>query len=459
MFKKYNLSEKQIRGIACIVAHEQPHIIECLMAEASQIANLAELRFGGDPVRAVKSGWYAHGKSRYEAGTSDALAIKAVRLVFNSGIRTLPKYVNEHDCMSDIATVKNGLKNVKPYKTKWIPHKTVIRNRMSSKYIFYSFPGGYKTGVDPFGYTSKDNRTKYGDFCFTIEEALTANPVVSRLINDLSKYNTYIKENYKKFINKYDSDITTFDKAKTLVGKGKEVGITCVVPLRWALADMGIKNAKGKALISAPQGTFQAYYNGDVKTYLDRITSGKPIGMKVVEAIDKGLLNKGDIVCYKDHTHVSVYSGSGYKFYEGGSQCVKDGHYPKGILVDYKHYPYQISEILRWKGQKVAPKKEEPKTIVGNYTGKFPSLPTRGYYKVGDGYKAYPTYKEHIELLQKLVNWIMEGTSGYKKLTVDGKYGEKTKEAVMKVQKKFNIAEDGKFGNKTLTMCRQYVKK
>ena len=219
MFPKYKLTDKQIRGIACIVAHEQPQKLECLMAEASQIANRTDIR--GDQyataaniVKTVTSGWYAHGRSRYNQGTSNALAIKAVKLAICEGFRTLGRYVDEHDCMSDIATVKNGLVSVKGDKSKWKPHKTIIRNRMSSKYTFYSFPGGYKTGVDPFGYTNKNNRTKYGDFCFTIDEVLTANPIVSRLLNDLSSYHKYIKSNYKYFINKYVGDITTNNEKK-----------------------------------------------------------------------------------------------------------------------------------------------------------------------------------------------------------------------------------------------------
>ena len=174
-FPKYKLTDKQLRGIACIVAHEQGTLAG-MLAEASQIANRTDIR--GDSyataanlVKTVTSGWYAHGKSRYNKGTSNATAIKAVKLAICEGYRTLPRYIDEHDCMSDIATVKNGSTNVKGDKSRWIPHKTVIHNRMSSTYTFYAFPGGYKTGVDPFGYTSKAMRDKWGDFCYTVVEA------------------------------------------------------------------------------------------------------------------------------------------------------------------------------------------------------------------------------------------------------------------------------------------------
>lgn len=169
-FRTYKLTDKQLRGIACIVAHEQG-TVEGQFAEASQIANLAELRYGGDLVKAVTSGWYAHGKARYEAGTTNPLILAIVRRVLIEGYRTLPRYINEHDCMSDISTVKDGGQSVKADKPKWKRHSTVIHNKMGSTYYFWDFPGGYKTGVDPFGYTNKKLREKYGDFCYSVEEA------------------------------------------------------------------------------------------------------------------------------------------------------------------------------------------------------------------------------------------------------------------------------------------------
>jgi len=153
--KTFNLTSKQIQGIANIVAHEQGSKAG-RYAEASQIANRAELYHGGDPVKCVTSGWYAHGKSRYAAGTSNAQAIAIVKDVFLNGHRTLPIYVDEHDCMSDIDKVVNKKgQNIKWSKSKWKPFETLIHNKMSANYYFYSFPGGWKTGVDPFGYTGK----------------------------------------------------------------------------------------------------------------------------------------------------------------------------------------------------------------------------------------------------------------------------------------------------------------
>lgn len=176
IFPKYKLTEKQIRGVANIIRHEQGTIAG-RFAEASQIANRTDIK--GDEyakpenvVKTVTSGWYAHGKSRYEAGTDNQECINIVKKVFCDGFRTLPRFIDEHDFIGDISTAKNGVINVKSDKSKWKQFKTVIKNKMGSTYTFYSFPGGYKTGVDPFGYTSKKYREKWGDFCYTVDQAL-----------------------------------------------------------------------------------------------------------------------------------------------------------------------------------------------------------------------------------------------------------------------------------------------
>jgi len=177
-FPVFKLTEKQIRGIANIVLHEQGTIAGWF-AEASQIANLAEIRYGGDPVKAVCSGWYAKGTSRYRAGTTNPIIIWIVKRVFLEGYRTLPRFIDEHDCMSDISTAKTGSVSVKGDKSKWKQGITTIKNKMGSTYTFWSFPGGYETGVDPFGYTKEANRKKWGDFHYSTLEAMGVSGLAS----------------------------------------------------------------------------------------------------------------------------------------------------------------------------------------------------------------------------------------------------------------------------------------
>ena len=76
------------------------------------------------------------------------------------GARTLPLYIDEHDWRGDISYIENGNGSSINENSNYVQHRTVIHNKLGSTYIFYCFP---TPESDPFGYTSKDNRTKFGD--------------------------------------------------------------------------------------------------------------------------------------------------------------------------------------------------------------------------------------------------------------------------------------------------------
>ena len=79
------------------------------------------------------------------------------------------------------------------------------------------------------------------------------------------------------------------------------------------------------------------------------------------------------------------------------------------------------------------------------YSGTFPKLPKKGYFKKGDK-------GTQVKRLQKLLNWC--GCS----VSTGGKYGTKTVKAVKKLQKKLGLKQDGKFGKKTLAKAKQLKK-
>jgi len=173
-FPKYDLNDQQIKGIANILQHEQPGL-SGMLAEASLMANLTDM--GGDDkattenlVRKATSGWFAYGSSRFNnPGTPSAEAIKAAKAVLLNGKRTVPRYVDEHDCFSDLSSVTtDGKSNTISDRSGYVQHKTKINNRYGSSYTFWGFPN---SGADPFGYTSDANRQKWGDDCFSAEDA------------------------------------------------------------------------------------------------------------------------------------------------------------------------------------------------------------------------------------------------------------------------------------------------
>lgn len=81
-----------------------------------------------------------------------------------------------------------------------------------------------------------------------------------------------------------------------------------------------------------------------------------------------------------------------------------------------------------------------------HYSGTFPKLPLRGYFKVGDK-------GEQVKNLQKLLNWL-NGCN----LTIDGSYGKLTNTQVGKFQTNAKLKVDYKFGKKSLEKAKTITK-
>lgn len=87
------------------------------------------------------------------------------------------------------------------------------------------------------------------------------------------------------------------------------------------------------------------------------------------------------------------------------------------------------------------------------YTGKWPVIPARGWFRKGDGMGALTSYQTQVKRMQRLVNWINDDN-----ITVDGKFGDKTKSAVEAAQKKLGVNVDGLFGKDTLAAAKKHKK-
>lgn len=173
-FTKYALSDSQLKGIARLCQQEQG-TAKGAAAEASLMANRFELYGSGYGSGASglinyvkKSEWFA--KATYwmnQTGSLQSSILNAVKSVLVDGKRTLPAYVDEHDCFSDIKSVKtNGSTVNKSSRSSYVKHNTVVKNNMGSTYTFYCFPD---SNSDPFGYIKESNRTKFGDFCYNFD--------------------------------------------------------------------------------------------------------------------------------------------------------------------------------------------------------------------------------------------------------------------------------------------------
>ena len=204
-FPKYNLTDQQIKGLAHIVEGEQPGI-EGHYAEASLMANLNDIS-GNEKattenlIHRATSGWFANGAYRYKhPGNPVKTAIQAVKDVIVGGKRTLPRYVNEHDCFSDLTSVTTNGKSVKKSdRSAYKQFVTKIKNRYGASGTFYTFPNSKS---DPFYYTSEEYRKKWGENHYSINggTGFGDNDKFTDASDNLSYYNQY-------FLNK-DEDPT-----------------------------------------------------------------------------------------------------------------------------------------------------------------------------------------------------------------------------------------------------------
>lgn len=80
------------------------------------------------------------------------------------------------------------------------------------------------------------------------------------------------------------------------------------------------------------------------------------------------------------------------------------------------------------------------------YSGTFPTLPNRGYFKKGDK-------GTQVKNLQNFLNWALD-----LKLVADGIIGNATINAVKQFQNKVKIYADGLFGKSSLEKAKSYSK-
>ena len=182
VFKKYDLTEDQLLQIASLCQAEQGTPIGAA-AEASLMANRFELSkgtkgtTGNDLYNYIRnSSWWNDAPGNMDKKNASKKVIERVKSVLVDGKRTLPGYIDEHDCIDcgsygfDIVKILTGndvITTSSPIKLKshssYIKHKTIIYNKYGSVYTFYSFPTAWS---DPFGYTNTENRRKIGDFYY-----------------------------------------------------------------------------------------------------------------------------------------------------------------------------------------------------------------------------------------------------------------------------------------------------
>lgn len=113
--------------------------------------------------------------------------------------------------------------------------------------------------------------------------------------------------------------------------------------------------------------------------------------------------------------------------------------FPKLLGKDMNDVRKRVTEMLK-----------ENKETYDEYVSK---LPGRGYFLKGDGYKSNIDMKEQIKHIQRFLSWAL-GVS----ISISGKYGDTTENAVKSFQKAAGIAVDGSWGEETLAASRSFLK-
>jgi peptidoglycan hydrolase-like protein with peptidoglycan-binding domain len=143
------------------------------------------------------------------------------------------------------------------------------------------------------------------------------------------------------------------------------------------------------------------------------------------------------VITAKDSLGKTVTASHGFKVSASGSTTKTLGFATTG------------SNVSTGTTAKTTTKTTTAKTTVSvkkTYSGTFPKLHSRGYFKKGDK-------GTQVERLQKFLNWF-----GDYKLDPDGIFGNKTLAAVMDFQKKNNLDIDGLFGKESLKKAKSIKK-
>ena len=157
----------------------------------------------------------------------------------------------------------------------------------------------------------------------------------------------------------------------------------------------------------------------------------------------------GDQIFFRDSTGTPYHTGLVYKvdntyvYTIEGNTSSSAGVVANGGCVAKKKYRLN-SSVIHGYGR---PKYDaEPVVVKKVYSGTFPKLPSRGYFKKGDK-------GTQVKYLQKFLNWY-----GNYKLEVDGEIGNLTLNAVKDFQKKNKLVVDGLFGAKSLAKAKTIKK-
>ena len=438
-FTKYNLTDVQLRHLAIICYREQGSSDSGVRACASQMCNYYEKwqkrNYGSVYECVFGSGWYwPESKNKAYVDNNPNVpssVILAVKDVICNGNRTLPSYVDEYDCLSDIYSITNdGVTYTrnneigKSYildRSNYIKDKTIIVNVYAEcpedRYTFYCFPDGVHGYCDAFGYISKPKETT------AMNEISNGFPASGKV-----EAKDPVEE-ATKWMEALAADNTHgYSQSNRW---GPDYDCSSAVITAWEKAGVPVK-------------TNGAVYTGNMYNIFTKL-GFKDITNSVNLSTGAGM-KRGDVLLNHVH-HVAMYCGNGKEveasINEKGTATggVPGDQTGKEILIRaYRNFPWNA--VLRWGN--------------GNKNDNYTAPTYRTSFKP-EGV-VYGSVGESVYLLQILLRSMGYLGCNGRELQIDGECGGNTIYALKTFQNAVGLEADGECGKKTWGILTEAIK-
>lgn len=432
---RYKLSDYQLRHLAIICYREQGSNDAGVRACASHMCNYFERHqrknFKDVYECTFASGWY-WSKARNEAWVAahpdvPTSVIDAVRDVIVNGNRNIPEYVDEYDCLADIAMIINDGKSYTREKDKayimnranYIKDKTIIQNvyaeGVHDRYTFYCFPDGIGGSCDAFGYISKPAETS--------EEVATVASNIISAPESATRWMEALAADQSHGYSQANRWGPNYDCSSSVISAYEQAG----VPVK----------ARGATYTGNMRSVFLACGFADVTNQVNLNTGA-------------GLI-RGDVLLYHiggTTGHTAMYAGSGNIVHARGQSYGSPATGDQGseiAVTAYSRSKWQY--VLRYKGTVTA--SASVTQTVTSTTPSTASTPTTARTTAALPEIQTGSYGSAVSVLQGILDMMGYIGSNGKALDIDGDFGGNTAYALASYQKAAGIPPDGVCGAKT----------
>ena len=415
--KTYALTESQIRDLANIAYREQGDGEAGVRACVSHMLNYYEKyqtkKYSNPYDCTLKSGWYgtySFNQSYIGKTLAPQSVINYVRDVIISGNRSIPSYVDEYDCLSDVKTAKNNGVSFNPKdRSQYKKDVTKVTNVYGSTWTFYCFPDGASGVTDAFGYISKPTNSTQKPVS---SGTTTTTTNTSSIIEKAVKWALNIAADQSHGYSQADRWGPNYDCSSMVISAYKQAGVAIDINQVYYTGNMnGLKNYGFKDVTNSVNlNTGAGLQRGDVLYYHIKDTNG----------------------------HTAMFIGNGQIVHARGQSYGSPASGDQGTEIAVTNYSRsQWQYVLRYGGGAT--------TSASTTTATVTTAPQTEWQ--------YGDVNSKVKEIQQMLNKI-----GYH-LVEDGEFGEKTYDAVMDFQARYNLEVDGVVGKNTLAKLNELVKK